>query len=150
MTVRGTTVTIQLWSWKTLVVMTSPQTHFAKSFLNSLSRSPARPQESSLRSFSVNVAGRLTGRALTGIGACISRKSEKSCERLNRREVRKTHRFPCGWAWRRRLYCCVVDTEPAMERAHQLLWIRGILDRDKAILEVILHHKGYLRCSKRI
>jgi len=37
-----------------------------------------------------------------------------------------------------------------MERAHQLLWIRGILDRDKAILEVILHHKGYLRCSKLI
>ena len=148
MMVRGTTGTIQSWSWKTLVVMTNPQMHFVKSFLNSLSHSPMHPQELSLRSFSVNVAGRLTGNASTGIGMCISQKSEKSCERLNQREVHKTHCFPCGWAWQFRLYCCMVDTEPAMEQAHQLLWIRGMLDRDKVILEVILHHKGYLQCSK--
>lgn len=53
----------QMWFLKTLRVITNPQWHFAKSRLNSASESPGRVQESSRRSRSNAVSGRMTGRS---------------------------------------------------------------------------------------
>jgi pSer/pThr/pTyr-binding forkhead associated (FHA) protein len=55
------------WFLKTLRVITSPQRHFAKILLNSASESPPRAQESSLRSRSNTVSGRLAGLSYVGI-----------------------------------------------------------------------------------
>jgi hypothetical protein len=64
----GTIVTTQLWTWKTLVIITR---HFAKSFLNSFSCSPAQSQKSNLKNFSLNIARHLIDHELAGIDATI-------------------------------------------------------------------------------